>query len=78
MLTWRFMESHQGIRQTRFACHDDPLTGVDSDGHSRFAPWNLYRDNELLFIDQVPDESDFAVDPSLFKRRLERIDERPP
>ena len=78
MLPWRFMESHQSICQAGLTAHDGCFPSVDPDRYGRFAPRNFYRYDELPLLDHVPDESDFAVDPSVFKRGLERLDERPP
>ena len=70
------MESRHGIRQTGLTGHDGRVTTGDADGHDRLASRNLYGYDQLLLLDQVPDESDLTVDIRLFKRRLKRIDER--
>jgi len=67
------MECRQGIGQTCLTGHDGRVPTSDADRHDRLASGNRYRNDQLLLLDQVPNESDLTMDISFFKSRLKRI-----
>src|SRR5439155_8912294 len=77
MWTGRFMECHQGIRQTYLPSHDGCFAAGEADGHSGLAAGDRHWYEEFLLFDQVLDESDLAADTRFFKRGLKRVDQRP-